>query len=408
MKRVIAAVTAAVLLLNPITSLAAIRAPKEPSEQKMTPAELNGYTEQRWAQLNDNILEYEEIRDLIHLFNPDMDTAWNQMDDNARDIKASVNLLLDARDKTKDMYKDSVAQIEILPIPDEQKKAAIAQLEPMKQLAEAAAATAHQFNQNYLNMQKKSASTRPLYQAEDSAVYGVQTLMAGYKTVEANLNMLKQLVDMYQENFNAYRELQEVGQATATDVLKAQADLVSAKSNYAKLKATEQQLYNQLITLCGWPAGAQVKIGDIPVPDQARVDVMNPDADADKAANSNADIKSLHSAKRSHTSAGLDAYFGKEEEMKAYARANLKTVYANVEAERLGYEAACAGREAGRLSKKQAETMYKQGLTSKTQYLGTLIEAVQKEAAYTTAVDNYEQAILDYEAALRGSIDAKL
>ena len=103
----------------------------------------------------------------------------------------------------------------------------------------------------------------------------------------------------------------------------------------------------------------------------------------------------------------LNRYFDKEAELKGYVRANMTTLYANVLAAQTGYEAAKAGFDAARLNKAAVDTQYKQGQISKAQYLGASIEYVQKEAALRSAVDSYEQAVLTYEAALRGTVDAK-
>ena len=407
MKKLIAVMTACIMLLTPVTSYGYIKTAKEPSEAGKTMAELNGYTEEEWARLIDDRLEYGEIKELVHLFNPNMDNGWNQIDDNARDMQQSVFVLNEARKKTKETYDESVKQIQLLPIPEEMKQAEIKKLDSLKTLEKTVGTVAHQYNENYKKMRSTSSITRGLYSAEDSLTYAVQSLMVAYSTVHANVNMLQKLADMYNEQLNSYKSLKTQGMATDTDILKAQSDLVSARSNLAKLKTTDQQLYSQIITMCGWKGTDKVSIGSIPVPDASRVAAMDPEADADIAANNNSQIKALHSAKHKNSSAGLDAYFGKEEELKSYVRANMQTVYANVIAAQQGVEAARLGLEAANLNKKAVDIQFKQGLLSEPQYLGASIEKAQKDAAYTGAVNAYEQAILDYEAALRGNIEAR-
>ena len=55
---------ALMLCLIPITSYAEIKAAKEPADMNKTAAELNGCTEEEWARLMDNRLEYDEIEKL--------------------------------------------------------------------------------------------------------------------------------------------------------------------------------------------------------------------------------------------------------------------------------------------------------------------------------------------------------
>ncbi|MDO4939149.1 MAG: TolC family protein [Lachnospiraceae bacterium] len=407
MKRIVAGTLAlVVLMLMPMTAYAYTRQAKEPADEGKSIAELNGVTQEHWASLCDDKLEYGEIKELVHFFNPNLDSGWNQIDDTARDMKNSVNLLLDAKKKTNETYDDSVKQIRNLPIPEEQKEAMIAQLAPLKIMAESVGTVAHQYNENYKKLMSKSAMTRGLYTAEDSLTYAVQSIMNAYLTVHANVEMLSQLVTLNREAVNTYTEMQKQGMATAVDVLTARADLVSAQSNLAKLLATDRQLYNQLITMCGWNAGDEVEIGSIPVPDRARVDAMNLETDSETAANSNAEIKTLRSSDHAGTSATQDVYLLRMEELTGYVKANMLTYYANVQAAQQGYDAACTGLEAARINKRAADIQRDKGLAGKAQYLGATVQYKQKLAAYTSAVNAYEQAIIDYENAIRGNVAA--
>ena len=396
MKKLISMMMALMLCLIPITSYAEIKAAKEPSDMNKTAAELNGCTEEEWARLMDNKLEYGEIGKLVHYFNPSLSDGWNQIDDNLRESKSNLYVLGDAKKKTKKYFEDI---LKIYPDPAIQEAYAAALL-GFDMLIK-------QYRTMENKLQKNSMYTAPLLTAENSVTYLVQILMVNYDMVVANNKMLEHLVTLYEESYEANKEQSATGMATELDVLKAQSDLVSAKANLSKLKVTEQQLYNQIITMCGWKAGDRVEIGAIPFPDESRISSMNPDTDAETAANSNSTIKQLHSGKHSKTSEGLNRYFDKEAELKGYVRANMTTLYANVLAAQTGYEAAKAGFDAAKLNKAAVDTQFKQGQISKAQYLGASIEYVQKEAALRSAVDSYEQAVLTYEAALRGTVDAK-
>lgn len=407
MRKLIAFMMVLIMCLIPITSYAEIKAAKEPADMNKTPAELNGCTEEEWARLMDNRLEYEEIGKLVHFFNPSMSMAWNQLDDSVRDTKSSVNLLSDAKQKTKDNRKNVADMMKTIQPESPYYKELQTTLASLDLAISGLDTAISTYNATGKKLQRKSKNTMQLYILDDTLTNAVQSLMIAYDTVMANKKMLEHLVTLYEESYEANRELSLTGMATELDALKAQSDLISAKANLSKLNVTEQQLYNQLITLCGWKAGDKVEIGSIPLPNESRISSMNPDTDAEKAANSNSTIKQLHSAGHSKTSEGLKRYFDKESELMGYVRANMTTLYANVLAAQTGYEAAKAGFEAAKLNKSAVDTQFKQGQISKAQYLGASIEYVQKEAALRSAVDSYEQAVLTYEAALRGTVDAK-
>lgn len=407
MRKLTALMMVLILCLIPITSYAQIKAAKEPADMNKTPAELNGCTEEEWSRLMDNRLEYDEIGKLVHYFNPSMSMAWNQLDDSIRDTKSSINLLSDAKKKTKDNRKTVEDMMKMIPPSSpyyEELQKTLASLD----LAISGLDTAiNTYSTTYKKLQKNSKNTAQLYILDNTLTNAVQSLMIAYDTVMANKKMLEHLVTLYEESCETNKELSLTGMATELDILKAQSDLISAKANLSKLKVSEQQLYNQLIKLCGWKVGDRVEIGGIPLPDKSRISSMNPDTDAETAANSNSVIKQLHSGGHSKTSEGLNRYFDKEAELKGYVRANMTTLYANVLAAQTGYEAAKAGFDAAKLNKAAVDTQFKQGQISKAQYLAASIEYVQKEAALRSAVDSYEQAALTYEAALRGTVDAK-
>ena len=74
-------------------AMAYVTAPRTPEERGMSLAELNGFTEQRWQQLMDNRLEYEEIGDLVHTFNPAIVSAWSNLTDNTQLMDTIVDNL---------------------------------------------------------------------------------------------------------------------------------------------------------------------------------------------------------------------------------------------------------------------------------------------------------------------------
>lgn len=74
-------------------SSAFVSAPRNPAERNMTQAMLNGYDEATWAKLMDNRLEYAEIDDLVHNFNPEISAAWKNYQDRRLEIIQNIDNL---------------------------------------------------------------------------------------------------------------------------------------------------------------------------------------------------------------------------------------------------------------------------------------------------------------------------
>lgn len=400
MKKLLILTIALVLGLTS-TAYAAQSGPSEPSEAGMTQAQLNGYSEEQWASLMDNSLQYAEIPDLVHCFNPNMDFAWDSYNDRMRDMKQTANIMGQAKDELGESVSVMDAMIKANPMiamnPEFMEGYAGAKMGYMS-----ARAMQKTYNKIYNNRNKNSSTNAQLRQAEKQLTNGVRQVMIGYKTVEANVGTLETMVKLYQSSLKAYEAMEKQGMATETDVLNAQASLVSAQGNLANLKGTQQQLYNQLITMCGWKNGDIVAIGDIPEPDMSRADRINPETDITKAIGNNSTLISLRSGGHKKSSSGKELYDANEAKLEDNLRIELDRLYGNVKAARFGYEAAQAGYKSAQISEKAAKVQYEKGMLSDAQYIGASLSSESKKAALNSAKYALETALVAYEAALDG------
>ena len=97
MKRRILALSLCMALATPVTSYAYVKSPGNPSEMGKTQAELNGYSEETWAKLMDNTLEYSEIEDLVKNFNVNISSAWSKFNDNINSLNLAIDTLRSAK-----------------------------------------------------------------------------------------------------------------------------------------------------------------------------------------------------------------------------------------------------------------------------------------------------------------------
>lgn len=389
-------ITLTIILCISINSIcyAYTKGPSEPKDKDKSIAELNGYSEEAWAKLMDNNLEYSEIEDLVHNFNPSIASGWTQMNDSANEIRAAYDIMNKANSDAQDNLKKA--------------KAAGSTLTPQ---LEAVALLTKTFKDTYYNtyqkLNKTSSMTTGLKKAEQQLSNAVKQIMMGYCSVRANKRIMETMVSMYEESLSAYEAMATVGMATSTDILKAESDLLSALSSKSSLETTEKQLYSQLIVLCGWKAADIVNVGEVPEPDMAKIAAMNPETDVEKAIMSNSAIAELYGSDYGNTESGKKILNSQDVQRKGNIKANLETLYGDVLSAKAAYEGAKAGYESGQILAKGAKAQYDLGLTSKAQYLGVSIAAVKNEASFVTARDNLAQAILKYEAALDGDLSAE-
>ncbi len=365
---------------------------QNPDDAGKTIAELNGYSNEEWTQLMDNSLEYSEIPELVHNFNPTIVSAWDSFNEN-------IDSLSDIVDELKSAEKSARTSKENAE--DSGDKSNIATYTMQEKIFD----TAGDNMQDSLDKLKRSVTgtNRPIRQAEAQVVSGVRQLMIGYKSLLAQKETVSELVKMYDESYKAYQAMSLQGMATSTDVANALALLQSARASLSSIQASENQLYKQLIVMCGWSENASVNIGEIPSIDNATIDSLNPDADITKAIGNNYTLIEERHADKTHTLGAYESGISNSAQEEANLRANLNSQYQAVLSARQGYEAALAGYNGAQITKNGADTQYALGMLSKVQYLGASISYTQSKASLEAARLSLLQAVVTYQDMVDGN-----
>ena len=271
--------TACVLAgITPVTALAAKRPNDNLSDVEAPRPDINkdlspefAYSQDKWAALRDNVMEYGELADLIHEYNPTVRSnreAYNDMKN--KDLN---DVYQEAMDAAQDLW-DQAGDID------------------------------DDFSRAQLNMQGNNLaqSADDLYedpemekikydQTEAGLVSQAQQLMITYQQSGYTMENLNRAKDLLNTQYDAAVARQSVGAATAVDVLNAQK---SVQDQEAAILSTQKSIDNVHRTLClmlGWSSDAQPEILPVPEPDLARIDAMNPDADLETAIANNYTIR---------------------------------------------------------------------------------------------------------------------
>lgn len=378
-------------LLFAASSFAASQTDSEPADSGKTAAELNGYSEERWEQLNDNTLDYDELKDLIHTFNPSISAAWHNFNSAVSDMNTMVeNLQSRQRDMKNEKetaksagdysaYGNYAMQEMIL-------KKTVSALSDAKDLM----------------ARPVTQSNRPLRQAEAQVVYGAKSLMIAYQSMEDQRQILSELVSMDLTLSSNAASRAAAGTGTQADVLSAQADLLSAQVKLAQVTTAEGSLKKNLILMCGWKEDADPVIGEVPASDLSRIDAMNPAADMTKAIGNNYSLISFRSGEHKKSTASYQARDLTEEQMEGNLSANLTSDYNEVLSDRTGLEADRAGYDAAVITKNAADTEFSLGMITQAQYQGMITSYIRAESALKTADRTLFQALETYDAAVAG------
>ena len=273
-------VTAAVIAAAPFTAFAAVNSPDDNSYQPPEPPAPNynqdlspefAYSEDKWASLRDNVMEYDELADLIHEYNPTVRSNRSTYNDQKN---KDLNDVYDA-------YMEDIQDIwDQADSADDDVSAA--------SFRYSANLLTQQADDNYQDAEMEKIQYD---QTEANLVYQAQQLMVSYQQAQYNMETLQDTRDLLETQYQVTQAQQAVGMATQTDVLNAQKSLQDQDSSILSAQKSADNVHRGLCLMLGWDVDAQPEIMPVPEPDLSRIDSMNPAADSQTAVANNYDVK---------------------------------------------------------------------------------------------------------------------
>ncbi|MBR1856209.1 MAG: TolC family protein [Oribacterium sp.] len=264
----LAAALAGVMLMESIapaavTALAAPKAivdkaPKQTSYERERSAE-------EWAKLRDNVLTWDEIRDLVHEYNPTVSSLWINYRDN--DNGGTYDLTYDdVINNIETTYSNSIG------ISDAQDASA----ELTRKTALASVDTTIQNSDREIVTKGYQKTEVQTAEAIKQKIIGIYTSELNSKLYEITVNNDKNLLEQ------AQRKLQ-VGTGTELDVLKAEKTLKDDET--ALQKALSDQIKNKQTVLVnlGWKYDAEPLICAVPEVTDEMINSINLQEDISKA-----------------------------------------------------------------------------------------------------------------------------
>ena len=211
--------------------------------------------------------------------------------------------------------------------------------------------------------------------------------------------------ELYETQYELGAVKNQVGTATAADVLSIKNQVLAAESSLASVESNMESIYNNLCLMVGRETDGSLQIASIPSADLTRLETMNLEEDTVKAIGNNYTLMSdRHSLKADSTSSS-DYKLRTMEDGEQKLTSEMKRLYDEVILKRDSLQQAGTGYEKARLSKQQADTKYAIGMLSKDEYLMEELDYVQKEADYKAAGLALQQAMDTYDWAVLGIAD---
>ena len=373
-KRALALGLTGILTLSvPFGAMAAIEKP-----EKMDDA--------TWARLQDNVLEYDEISDLVEYYNPTYRQIVEQIEINAQPMEEAAREL---RKSADEMDSDAKDIKDLDPVMYKGMREAVKGYRDAAERFDKAVTSVHNQTRHQLSRVKKMT------------VSGLQQMMIGYYQAMASREILDTAVALSQAAYESSITQQSLGMATATDVQAAEKALQSARGQLKTLDDTMTNLRQQMCVMTGWSYDADMQLGDVPAPDFAKVQAMDLERDLERAIGNNYTLIEQRGIS-GKGDANRTAKFRIMDDTEAQVKIQLESAYQGILESRTAYEAANVAFQSAQITMNGNDLQYQMGMLGNLEYLQLKMAYLQQKAAARTAALSLTQAIENYGWIVQG------
>ena len=385
--------TASVLMLS-VAILAPGVFPAQAAPTGPGPPERERYDAETLARLQDNRIEYDEIADLVHEYNPDISKAWNTYMSSKEDYAGIVTELESQYRTVKDTADGYISAGQLM--------GSQLLISTGRQLTRGYQGVIQGMRDTVNEWDTNKRNTSMLRRAERQVTAGTQSAMIGYETIRQNIATLETMVKLYEQQADMMNRMAALGMATGTDLASANNSLLTARVQLASLSDQQESVRRTLCMLLGYDPDSYPEICPIPEFDMIRLEGMDLEQDTVKAIGNNQTLIAQRTSEKGNTNDQIAARSRMIDEGDQKLTIEMQRLYQEVQDKKAAYEAAQTGFAAAQLSRDAAERQYQLGLLSQVQYIGTQISYYQKKAEKESANLNLLQAMENYDWGVLG------
>lgn len=350
-------------------------------------------TEEEWARLQDDTIEYSELADLIEEYNV---TVQN----NKLDYEQFKKDYGTTKDDVARSYRDLADELYNNMSGDDDASSMISDLSIETQ-AESLRETADD------NVEDSQVMWLQYEQARDNLVVVAQSNMISYKTDLINQELQEANLKVLENTYRLAEAQKAAGTGTEMDVLNAEESLLNARQSLESTESSITSMRQKLNVMLGWKSTDNPEIGDIPQPDLEKIAAMDPAADKAKALENNYTLlinkRKLGNAEAASTKETLQNTIRENEQQ---IGVSLQTAYQNVLSAKIAWEQAVAAEALETKNMALADAKNQAGMITAMEYEQQQYTLLSKQIAVkTTAIDLFE-ATESYEWAVNGLADA--
>lgn len=358
------------------------------------------YTQEKWAALRDNVMEYEELNDLIHEYNATVLNNRAEYDDYRG--KSSDRFKNDYADTVQDLYDASDKMLENVDEDQPGYASALAGSISTRIQAQRMQETAD--SENMDGDIKKLEYDRQ----EAELVRTAQTKMNQYWQKVKNRQSLEASLSLAQARESAAAVRVQAGMEPQARLMEAQEAVQSAQ---ASIQASDQEMdtvRRELCLLTGWSYDASPEIREIPVTRTVDLGAIDLEGDKQRAVEQNYALRAAK-GKMNNTNYGtvqnkvLQVNVGEAEQK---IKTDVEKRYQNLKQAQSDQDQAAAELALEQRNLDAASRKLENGSIKRNEYLGIQDGYAAKAAAEQVSALKLTQAQEDYWWAVNGLADA--
>lgn len=350
-------------------------------------------TSEEWASLQDNILEYSELADLIHEYNI---TVQNNQYEYNQFVKDYGRSKTDVAEKYRDLADELESEITG---EDGTGRVSDYQLElQAKQLREQADD----------NVEDSRTYQLTYAQAEDSLVQSAQSNFISYYKNQLELEAALETKKTLENTYTLTVAQRQAGTATDADVLDAQEAVLNQETTISNLEQTIENTRQTLIVMCGWQGSDQPQIQQVPEIELSQIDSINLEADQQTALETNYTLRinqiKLENAEDADNKANIQKTIDAN---KRQIGVSVASAWQSLNTARLSYEQAVSDEAAEERNMTLSQQKWDAGMITRYDYESQQAALVSKKLAIQTAKLELLQALETYRWNVNGLASAE-
>lgn len=380
----------------------------------------NDIGEENMARLMDGQVEWDEIGALVKYYNPtyrqyadQADVFIGEMQNGKENDAEAVQSSLDMIDEQLDQVKTQRKELSRLPgdmIIDQHGTTvaqSLAMLDEGERTLKASRKSALKGLGQLSSLVKKMTDTYEdsLKPVREQLTKVLQGLLITYEELMINRRMVEKQVNLYETALQTRKQMRDASLASDVEVREAEAQLLEAKVTLGTIDNGILELRRAIGLQTGYGPEVPPEIGSVPIPDPAKYDAIDAEADRTKALDNSAALENAGNVKN-YPGTGAVSVKDREENLKrAELSGNFDRILASLQAQKLLYASSQTSLRRAELTRNQAKRQYELGLLGRTEYEARELEYLSYEAAAANAALSFAQAANDYEWALKGYLD---